>query len=134
MCPLDLRGKPGRDQPLAVKAGDLHICFFLHPVIVPRGVLGAIILHGDDGDEMLRAGGVVHYDDPVGTVNVHAVNACAAGQHQTVVGVQLGELALVDVHAQHDAPAHRVIEACPDEGQPRLTAHATGALKGNIAV
>ncbi len=106
---VDLRGEPGRDQPLAVKAGDLHICLFLHPVVLPGGVFCAIVLHGDDRDEILRAGVVVHHDDPMGTVDVHAVDARAAGQHQPIVSVQLGELAAVDVHAQHDALANRVI-------------------------
>ena len=130
--PVDLRGKAGRDQPLAVKAGDLYICFFLHPVIASHSVLRTVVLHSDDGDKVLRAGLVLHHDNPVGAVDVHAVNARAAGQHQAVVGVQLGELALVDVHAQHDAPAHRVIEICLDEGQPRLTTHAAGTLEGHV--
>ena len=130
--PVDLRGKPGRDQPLAIEADDGHVHLFLHPVIFPSGVLGAVVLHSDDGNQVLGAGAVLHDNDPVGTVNVHAVDARAAGQHQAVIGVQLGELALVNVHAQHDAAAHRVMEVCADEGQPRLTAHAAGALESHI--
>ena len=107
--PVNLRGEPGRDQPLAVKAGDLHIRLLLHPSVFPGGVFCTIILHRNHGDKMLCAGSVVHHDDPMGTVDVHAVDARAAGQHQPIVSVQLGELAAVDVHAQHDALANRVI-------------------------
>ena len=133
-CLVDPLGEPGRDEPLAIKTGDGDVNCFLHPMILPHGILRAVILYGDDGDQALCAGMVLHYDDPVGPVNVHAIDARAAGQHQPVVGVELGKLAVADGHIHHDPAAHRLIEVCPDEGQLPLTAHAAGALESQVAV
>ena len=131
---VDLLGEPGRDETLAVKTVDGDVRCFLHPVISPHAVLRAVVLHGDDGNKTLRACQVVHDDDPVGTVDIYAVDANAAGQHQTVVDVELGELAIADGHVHHDPAAHRLIEVGPNEGQLPLPAHAAGALKCQIAV
>ena len=70
----------------------------------------------------------------MGPVNADAVNADTAGQHQSVVDVELAELAVTDGHIHHNAAAHRVIKILSDEGQPRLSAHAARTLKGEISM
>ena len=70
----------------------------------------------------------------MGPVNADAVNADAAGQHQPIVGVELAELAVTEGHIHHDASAHGVIKIFPNEGQPRLPAHAARTLKGKVTM
>ena len=70
----------------------------------------------------------------MGAVDVHTIDTGAGGQHQAVVSVQFGELALADLHAQHDALAHCVVNVGTDERQPRLTAHTAGAFKRHITM
>ena len=122
------------DQSLAVKAGDFDVLFFLNPVVFAGAALGAVVLYGDDVDIPLCARRIVDDHHPVGPVNFDAVDPHAAGQHQAVVGVELAELAVADGHVHHDTAAHRVVKILPDEGQPRLTAHAARAFEGQIAV
>ena len=96
--------------------------------------LRSVVLYGDDADIPLCARRIVDDHHPVGLVNADAVNADTAGQHQSVVGVELAELAVTDGHIHHDAAAHGVIKIFPNEGQPRLPAHAARTLKGKIAM
>ena len=96
--------------------------------------LRSVVLYGDDADIPLCARRIVDDHHPVGPVNADAVNADTAGQHQAVVGIELAELAVTDGHIHHDAAAHRVIKILPDEGQPRLPAHAARTLKGEVTM
>ena len=96
--------------------------------------LRSVVLYGDDADIPLCARRIVDDHHPVGPVNADAVNADTAGQHQAVVGIELAELAVTDGHIHHDAAAHGVIKIFPNEGQPRLPAHAARTLKGKIAM
>ena len=70
----------------------------------------------------------------MGPVDTDAVHPHAAGEHQAVIGVELAELAVPDVHAHLDPPAHLPVHILPEEGQLRLPAHTAGALKGQVAV
>lgn len=108
--------------------------FFLHPVIFAGTALRSVVLYGDDADIPLCARRIVDDHHPVGSVNADAVNTDTAGQHQAVVGIELAELAVTDGHIHHDAAAHGVIKIFPNEGQPRLPAHAARTLKGKIAM
>ena len=96
--------------------------------------LRSVVLYGDDADIPLCARRIVDDHHPVGPVNADAVNADTAGQHQSVVGIELAELAVTDGHIHHNAAAHRVIKILSNEGQPRLPAHAARTLKGKIAM
>ena len=96
--------------------------------------LRSVVLYGDDADIPLCARRIVDDHHTVGPVNTDAVNTDTAGQHQTVVGVELAELAVTDGHIHHNAAAHRVIKILSDEGQPRLPAHAARTLKGEVAM
>ena len=122
------------DQPFAIKTGDLDGGTFLYPVILPCTVLGAVVLHSNNLHRGNGARQIVDDNDPVGTVDVHAVDTHAAGQHQSVVGVELGELAFADGHVHHDPTAHQLIEVAPDERQLPLPAHAAGALKSDVTM
>ena len=96
--------------------------------------LRSVVLYGDDADIPLCARRIVDDHHPVGPVNADAVNADTAGQHQAVVGIELAELAVTDGHIHHDAAAHRIMTILPDEGQPRLPAHAARTLKGEVTM
>ena len=96
--------------------------------------LRSVVLYGDDADIPLCARRIVDDHHPMGPVNTDAVNTDTAGQHQTVVGVELAELAAADGHIHHDAAAHGVIKIFPNEGQPRLPAHAARTLKGEVTM
>ena len=96
--------------------------------------LRSVVLYGDDADIPLCARRIVDDHHPVGPVNADAVNADTAGQHQAVVGIELAELAVTDGHIHHNASAHRIIKILPDEGQPRLPAHAARTLKGEVTM
>ena len=122
------------DQALAVEAGDLDIGHRFHPVIFAGAVLRPVVLHCDHLCGWGRSYRIVNDHYPVGLVNADAVNADTAGQHQTVVGVELAELAVTDGHIHHDAAAHGIIKILPDEGQPCLSAHAARTLKGEVAM
>ena len=86
--------------------------------------LRSVVLYGDDADIPLCARRIVDDHHPVGPVNADAVNADTAGQHQSVVGVEFAELTVTDGHIHHDASTHGVKKIFPNEGQPRLPAHA----------
>ena len=122
------------DQPLAVEAGDFDSGHRFQPVIFAGAALRSVVLHRDHLCGRGRSYRIVNDHHPVGAVNVDAVNADTAGQHQAVVSVEFTELAVTDGHIHHDAAAHRVIKILPDEGQPRLPAHAARTLKGKIAM
>ena len=47
-------------------------------------------------------------------------------------GMELAELAAADGHIHHDAAAHGVIKIFPNEGQPRLPAHAADVYKRQL--
>ena len=132
-----LVNKPGvlfGDQPFAVEAGDFDIDHRLHPIIFAGAVLCPVVLHRDHLCGRGRSYRIVDDHHPMGSVNADAVNADTAGQHQSVVGVEFAELTVTDGHIHHDAAAHRIIKILPDEGQPRLPAHAARTLKGKVAV
>lgn len=112
------------DEPLPVKAGDGNIHPPRHPVILPGIVLGAVILHGDDGDIPGCHHRIVHHDDAVGFVNADPAQPHAVGEHQAVVDVELAELTVADGHIHLDAAAHLLVHILPEKGQLPLTAHA----------
>ena len=122
------------DQPFAVEAGDLNIGHRLHPVIFAGAVLRPVIHHRDHLYRRGRSHRIVDDHHPVRLVNANAVNADTAGQHQSVVGIELTELAVPDGHIHHNAAAHGIIKILSDEGQPRLPAHAARTLKGEVAM
>ena len=93
-------------------------------MIFAGAVLRSIILHRDHLCGRGRSYRIVNDHHPVRLVDADIVDAHAAGQHQTVVGVEFAELAVTDGHIHHDAAAHRIIKILSDEGQPRLPAHA----------
>ena len=122
------------DKSLAVEAGDVDVSLFLYSLVLAGGILCAVVLHSDDADIAGGARWIVDDHHPVRAVNADAVDAHTAGQHQAVVGIELAELTFADGHIHHDAAAHCVVDIRAEEGQPRLTAHAAGALEGQIAM
>ena len=112
------------DQAFAVEAGDLDIGHRFHPVIFAGAVLRPVVLRCDHLCGWGRSYRIVNDHHPMGPVNADAVNADTAGQHQSVVGVEFAELTVTDGHIHHDASTHGVKKIFPNEGQPRLPAHA----------
>ena len=84
------------DEALPIKLGDGKVLHPLHPAVAAHTVRAAHILHGDDPGAALQ-GVVVHHDDPVGPVDLHALHPGARGKHEPVVGVELGKLALAQL-------------------------------------
>ena len=80
------------DKALSVKLGDGKVLHPLHTLVAPHAVRAAHVLHGDDPGTAPQVV-VVHHNDPVGPVDLHALHPCAGGEHKPVVGVELGELA-----------------------------------------
>ena len=80
------------DEALPVKLGDGKVLHPLHTLVAAHTVRAAHILHGDDPGAALQ-GMVVHHNDPVGPVDFDPLHPCAGGEHEPVVGVELGELA-----------------------------------------
>ena len=118
------------DQALAVKLQHLDIRQLLHAGIAAHRFLRSVVLDRDDGDVLHDAPGIVHHDDVIG---VHMervlVDLSAAGEHQAVVGIELGKLAVSDLHPQRHPFPKRVIQIRTDEGEPVVPAHAGRALK-----
>ena len=133
-CPVHHLGVLFGDQPLPVKAGDGDLLPPLHPVVSPGAARASVVLHRDDRGIICLPGGVVDDHHPVGPVDTDAVHPHAAREHQAVVGVELAELAVPNLHVHLDPPAHLVVHVLPEEGQLRLPAHIAGAFKGQIAV
>lgn len=63
-----------------VKLGDEKVLRPLHPLVAAHAVRAAHILHGDDPGAALQ-GVVVHHNDPVGPVDLHALHPGAGGEH-----------------------------------------------------
>src|SRR5699024_7477175 len=57
----------------------------------------------------------------------------SAGGQETIVGVELTELASAQSHIQHDPPAHGLVQFRPDEGEAGPAADGGGAREGPIA-
>ena len=69
-------------------------------------------------------------------VGIHGktvLDGAPAGEHQAIVGVELGELTFADLHAQGYPLPDRIKEIGPDKGQLVLSAHAGRAFKGHKA-
>ena len=56
-----------------------------------------------------------------------------ACEHQTIIGIELGELTLADIHIEHHSVAKRLIEILTDKGYLRGAAHTARTLKGKEA-
>ena len=119
------------DKALSVEFGDGKVLHPLHPAVAAHAVRAAHILHGDDPGAALQ-GVVVHHNDPVGPVDLHALHPGAGGEHKPIVGVELGKLALAQLQIQHNAPPHRLPQICPDKRKPPHAAHGVGAFKGGV--
>ena len=104
------------DKPLSVKLQSVYIHTFFHTMIVPYAVLDFSTLHGDDRQLAFGIDRIINYDDPVGSVDFDAVNSHPAGKHQTIVSVEFGKLAAVDVQIHHNAAANRLVVVLTDEG------------------
>ena len=121
-----------RYQAFPVKLQHLHIHGLLHTGIGADRFYAAVILHSDHRDVLHDAPGIVHHDDVIGIhvegVPVDLLSAC---EHQTVVGVELRELALSDLHAQAHALPHGIIEIGADKGELIIPAHAGRTLEGH---
>ena len=58
----------------------------------------------------------------------------SACEHQTVIGIELGELTLANMHIEHHTMTKRFVEILTDKGYLRGAAHTAGTLKGKVTV
>ena len=91
-------------------------------------------MHRHDGNVAECFFRIVNNNDAVGIKQAGTFNARSAREHQSVVGVELGQLTDANFHAQHHALAQRLIHIDADKGQPCVAAHVARALEGKIAV
>lgn len=119
------------NEALPIKLGDGKVLHPLHPAVAAHAVRAAHILHGDDPGAALQ-GMVVHHNDPVRPVDLHVLHPGAGGEHEPVVGVELGKLALAQLQVQHNAPPHRLPQIRPKEREPSHAAHGVGTLECRI--
>ena len=123
-----------RDQTFAVKLQHIHIHGLFNARVFADRFFAAVILDGDDGNFFHDTARII-YDDDV--IRVHAkkplIDCPAAGKHQAVVGVELGELTLPDLHAQGHALPHGVVKIGADEGELVFPAHAGRSLERHEA-
>ena len=129
---LQLLRQPWRDQTLAVEFRDLNIHVLFHTGISADCFLRTVVIHGDGLYLRDDGFGIVHHDDPPLVQKAAAVNPSSPGEEQTIVGIELAELAMADGHIQHHSFAKLPVHILPDEAELGIAAHAGGAFKGDI--
>ena len=103
-------------------------------MVFTGAVIRPIICDSDDAHIPDGAFDIVNDNDTMRFINADAFNSSTAGEHQTIIGVEFTELAVTDLHVQHDAAADFLINIRTDERQSCLTAHTAGTLEGKVAV
>lgn len=62
-----------------------------------------LINDGDDRHIMDSHFGVINYNHPVGVIAFNTLDSGSARGHESIVGIQLAQLARPNFHVQHDA-------------------------------
>ena len=131
---VDLLGKCRRDQPLAVKLSDGNLRFRLPPFVSAYTSFAVRILHGNHIGARHVLVRIVHDDDAVIAPQIRMLDTRAAGKQQTVVGVELRELTLADLHLKHHPCADSVVYIGAEKRQSGVAAHAGGTLECEITL
>ena len=130
---VNLFRKRRRNNALAVKQRDLDITLFLHTLIIADTAATRRVLHGDDIDIGIYGSGIVDYDNSVLVPQHIRFYACSARKQQTVIGVELGQLANAKCHADRHPVGKLLIYICADKRKHSAAAHTARAFKGKVA-
>lgn len=74
-----------------------------------------LINDGDDRHIMDSHLGVIDHNHPVGVIAFNTIDSGSARGHESIVGIQLAQLARPNFHIQHDPLAQRLVKVFPDE-------------------
>ena len=121
-----------RHQPLAIELQHLDVQPILDAAIGAHRIRRTVIRHGDDRHIPHQRFRIVDDNDTFGIQKVLALDPIAVGEHQCVIGIELRELTPADLHAEHHVLPELFVNVLADEGEPVRSAHACGALEGDI--
>ena len=131
--PIDLFRKRRRKNAFAVKQRDLDITLFLHSFVVANIADTCPIFHGNDIHIRIDSRRIVDDNDGILVPQHIRFNACSARKQQTVIGVELGQLANAKCHADRHPAGKLLIYIRTDKRKHSVAAHAARAFKGEIA-
>ena len=131
---IKLPGQSWGYQAFSIEFRDLDIHFLFHSGISSDSCVASVVLHGNGFDLRDDASRIIDNDDPPIIQEPFAVNPSAAGKEQTVIGVELTQLALPNGHAEHHAFFQLFVNISPDEAEFGITAHTGRTLEGHIGV
>ena len=131
--PIDLFRKRRGKNPFAVKQRDFYITLFLHSFVVANIAEACPILHGNDIHIRIDSRRVIDDNDGILLPQHIRFYACSARKQQTVIGVELGQLANAKRHADRHPAGKLLIYICTGKRKHSAAAHAARAFKGEIA-
>ena len=131
--PIDLFRKRRGKNALAVKQCDLDIALFLDSLVVANIADAGLIFHGNDIHIRIDSRRVIDDNDRILVPQHIRFYACSAGKQQTVIGVELGQLANAKCHADRHPAGKLLIYIRTDKRKHSVAAHAARAFKGEIA-
>ena len=131
--PIDLFRKRRGKNAFAVKQRDHDITLFLHSLVVANIADACLIFHGNDIHIRIDSRRVIDDNDRILVPQHIRFNACSARKQQTVIGVELGQLANAKCHADCHPAGKLLIYICADKRKHRAAAHTARAFKGEIA-
>ena len=131
--PIDLFRKRRGKNPFTVKQRDRDITLFLHSLVVANIADTCPILHGDDIHIRIDSRRIVDDNDRILVPQHIRFYACSARKQQTVIGVELGQLANAKCHADRHPAGKLLIYIRANKRKHSAAAHAARAFKGEIA-
>ena len=131
--PIDLFRKRRGKNAFAVKQRDRDITLFLHSLVVANIADTCLIFHGNDIHIRIDSRRIVDDNDGILVPQHIRFNACSARKQQTVIGVELGQLANAKCHADRHTAGKLLIYIRTDKRKHSAAAHAARAFKGEIA-
>ena len=131
--PIDLFRKRRGKNAFAVKQRDRDITLFLHSLVVVDIADTCPIFHGNDIRIRIDSRRIVDDNDRVLLPQYIRFYACSARKQQTVIGVELGQLANAKCHADRHPVGKLLIYICADERKHSAAAHTARAFKGEVA-
>ena len=121
--PIDLFRKSRGKDAFAVKQRDLDITLFLHSLVVANIADTCPIFHGNDIHIRIDRRRVIDDNDRILVPQHIRFYACSARKQQTVIGVELGQLANAKCHADRHPAGKLLINICTDKRKHRAAAH-----------
>ena len=131
--PINLFRKRRGKNPFTVKQRDRDITLFLHSLVVANIADTCPILHGDDIHIRIDSRRIVDDNDRILVPQHIRFYACSARKQQTVIGVELGQLANAKCHADRHPAGKLLIYIRANKRKHSAAAHAARAFKGEIA-